>query len=57
MIVLNWLFTNGHLWSNNFQSIDEAENYIYKCDLINNWSISKVWIDTPTEQLWIKEKH
>jgi hypothetical protein len=56
MIVLSWIFRNGHEWSKAFDSVEQAENHVYKLDLIKNWSIDRVWIDSPTQQIWIKEK-
>jgi hypothetical protein len=57
MIVLNWIFKNGHAWSKAFDSIEMAVNHIYKLDLIKNLAIDRVWIDSPLEQIWVKEKH
>ena len=56
MIVLNWIFTNGHAWTKNFDSVDHAENYMYQCAMLKNGAVDRVWIDTPTDQIWIKEK-
>lgn len=56
MIVLNWIFKNGHAWSKIFDSVDHAENYTYQCAMLKNGAVDRVWIDTPTDQIWIKEK-
>ena len=56
MIVLNWIFKNGHAWSKIFDSVDHAENYTYQCAMLKDGAVDRVWIDTPTDQIWIKEK-
>ena len=53
---LKWIFTNGHAWSNQFESYDDAINYIYLCDMIKNGSIDRVYIESTNEIEWIKEK-
>ena len=57
MIELNWIFCNGHKWKKEFSSIEEAEKQAYLLDLINGSHIDRVWIDTDTEQIWLREKN
>ena len=56
MIKLNWIFTNGHAWAKDFNSIEHAENYMHQCAMLKNGAIDRVWIDAPEGQIWIKEK-
>ena len=56
MITLNWIFTNGHKWHKAFESVQMAENYVYLCGMITNFSIDRVWIETESGEEWIKEK-
>ena len=56
MIVLNWCFDNGHMWTKDFNSVDNAINYVEVCGMYSHRGIDKVWIDTDNEQVWLKEK-
>jgi hypothetical protein len=56
MITLNWIFDNNHAWAKNFDSVDNAINYVEFCGMYSHYAIDRVWIDTNNEQIWLKEK-
>jgi hypothetical protein len=56
MTILNWVFNNEHAWSKNFNSVEDAVNYVEHCGMYSHYGINKVWIDTNNEQIWLKEK-
>jgi len=56
MIILNWIFNNEHAWAKNFDSVNDAINYVEHCGMYSHYGINRVWIDTNNEQIWLKEK-
>lgn len=56
MITLNWRFNNDHAWTKNFDSVDNAINYVEFCGMYSHYAINQVWLDTNNEQIWLKEK-
>lgn len=56
MIVLNWIFTNGHRWHKKFETTEAAEAYAHQCGLITGLHVERVWINTTETEIWIKEK-
>lgn len=56
MIVLHWIFTNGHAWSKEFDSVEHAENYADLCGFFASPTIERAWIETPNNAVWLKEK-
>jgi hypothetical protein len=57
MVLLNWIFTNGHAWSKEFQTVEHAEQHAEMLGLFQNYAIGRAWIDGPNGQIWLKEKH
>jgi len=49
MYILNWVFTNGHQWSKEFTTENDALDFMNKCGFLLNYSIDKVWISTSNE--------
>ena len=56
MVVLNWRFSNDHAWSKNFDTVDNAINYVEVCGMYSTRTIDRVWIDADDGQVWLKEK-
>lgn len=57
MIELNFIFRNGMKCKKEFFSVEEAEKQAYLLDLINGPHVDRAWIDTDTEQIWLREKN
>jgi len=56
MITLHWIFKNNHAWELTFENVTDAENHAELCGMYKNGAVDRVWIDTPTAQIWLKEK-
>ena len=57
MATLHWVFTNGHKWHKQFDNVALAETYAHQCGVFADPNVARAWIDTDTEQIWLKEKH
>ena len=56
MVVLNWVFCNGHAWTKSFETIEHAEQHAYQLGLFQSPTIDRAWIDGLNGQTWLKEK-
>lgn len=56
MIVLHWIFTNGHRWHKEFETVEKAETAAETMGLFAAPSIERAWIETPNNEIWLKEK-
>lgn len=57
MVTLHWVFTNGHRWFKNFDTVESAENGAYSLGLFSAPSIDRAWIEAENGEIWLKEKH
>lgn len=57
MIVLHWIFINGHRWHKQFNTIDAATNYAHACGLIVGPHVDRVWLETGEHDIWLREKN
>lgn len=57
MVILHWIFCNGHEWSNEFTSEQTAMDYVNLCDMVRSPWIDRVYIETTEgKDILIKEK-
>jgi hypothetical protein len=57
MIVLHWIFTNGHRWHKQFDTVDAAKAAAHAMGLIVAPSVDRVFIETETAEIWLREKN
>ena len=57
MYILHWVFINDHKWSKEFDTENDALDFMHKCGFLLSYAIDKVWLSMPNnEELWLKEK-
>ena len=56
-MTLHWIFTNGHRWHKVFDTAEAAEAYAHACGLIVGPHVDRVYIETNTADIWLREKN
>jgi hypothetical protein len=56
MTTLHWIFTNGHRWYKQFDTVEAAQAGAHQLGLYEAPSVDRAWIETDSEDIWLKEK-
>lgn len=43
---LTWVFKNGHVWTNTFNTMEQVSDYVWSGALIDDPNVISVYLDT-----------